>query len=125
MVNLFWKGKSNQFINLKNTIKNYASIFQEIDINSPNEKITGQKTFKKEEWRNKLFWADNLDVLYYLLNDFKEKIDLIYIDPPFFSGTNYRIKVEDKERHFEDHIKSHYTLSNYITLFCRRKNMTE
>ncbi|MFX1237420.1 MAG: DNA methyltransferase, partial [Promethearchaeota archaeon] len=32
----------------------------------------------------------------YLLEDFSEKIDLIYIDPPFFSGSDYIIEVGEK-----------------------------
>ena len=39
-------------------------------------------------WRNKLIWGDNLLVMGSLLEKFAGKIDLIYIDPPFFTGVN-------------------------------------
>ncbi len=37
---------------------------------------------------NRLFWGDNLHVMRQLPS---ESIDLIYIDPPFFSGRNYNV----------------------------------
>ena len=41
-------------------------------------------------WRNKIFWGDNLQVMSHLLKEFRGKIDLIYIDPPFDSKANYK-----------------------------------
>jgi len=43
---------------------------------------------------NKLFWGDNLQVLAHLLKEYRGKIDLIYIDPPFDSKAEYVKKVE-------------------------------
>jgi len=40
-------------------------------------------------WRNKLIWGDNLLVMGSLLEKFAGKIDLIYIDPPFATGTDF------------------------------------
>lgn len=52
---------------------------------------------KKEEygpevdgWRNKIFWGDNLQVMSHLLKEFRGKVDLIYIDPPFDSKAQYK-----------------------------------
>ncbi len=47
----------------------------------------------KENWINKLIWGDNLEILQYLLKKFEEKIDLIYIDPPFFTNSEFYHKV--------------------------------
>lgn len=41
-------------------------------------------------WRNKIFWGDNLQVMSHLLKEFRGKIDLIYIDPPFDSKIEYK-----------------------------------
>lgn len=49
-------------------------------------------------WRNKLFWGDNLQVMSHLLKQFRGKVDLVYIDPPFDSGADYRRKVTVKGR---------------------------
>ncbi len=46
-------------------------------------------------WTNLLFHGDNKEVLSTLLvNGFRGKIDLIYIDPPFDSGADYVRKVD-------------------------------
>ena len=47
-----------------------------------------------EGWRNKLIWGDNKYVLASLLDEFAGKIDLIYIDPPFDSRTDYSMRVQ-------------------------------
>lgn len=44
-------------------------------------------------WRNKIFWGDNLQVMSHLLKQFRGKVDLIYIDPPFDSKADYRKSV--------------------------------
>ena len=43
---------------------------------------------------NKLFWGDNLQVLSHLLKEYRGKIDLIYIDPPFDSKADYVRRVQ-------------------------------
>ena len=50
---------------------------------------------------NRLFWGDNLHVMRSLPS---ESIDLIYIDPPFFSGRNYNVIFGDRNelRSFTD-----------------------
>lgn len=40
-------------------------------------------------WMNKLFWGDNLQVMSHLLREFRGKVNLIYIDPPFDSKEDY------------------------------------
>ena len=43
----------------------------------------------EEGWRNKLIWGDNLLVMSSLLEQYAGKVDLIYIDPPFATGTDF------------------------------------
>lgn len=45
-------------------------------------------------WRNKIFWGDNLQVMSHLLKQYRGKVDLIYIDPPFDSGADYKKNVQ-------------------------------
>jgi adenine-specific DNA-methyltransferase len=47
-------------------------------------------------WRNKIFWGDNLQVMSHLLKEFRGKIDLIYIDPPFDSKADYKKRIKLK-----------------------------
>lgn len=53
----------------------------------------------KDGWMNKIFWGDNLQVMSHMLKEFRGKIDLIYIDPPFDSKADYkkRIKIKGNE----------------------------
>jgi hypothetical protein len=56
---------------------------------------------------NRLFWGDNLHVMRQLPS---ESIDLIYIDPPFFSGRQYRraeaeFPLEEKRKILEQAIE--------------------
>lgn len=41
-------------------------------------------------WRNKIYWGDNLQVMSHLLKEFRAKVNLIYIDPPFDSKIEYK-----------------------------------
>lgn len=54
---------------------------------------------KSAEDFNKLFWGDNLQVLSHLLKEYRGKVDLIYIDPPFDSAADYvrRVKVRGEK----------------------------
>ncbi len=45
------------------------------------------------EWRNRLIWGDKKYVLPSLLPEFAGKVNLIYIDPPFFTGTDQKIVI--------------------------------
>lgn len=47
-------------------------------------------------WLNKIYWGDNIQVMNHLLKEFRGKIDLIYIDPPFDSKADYKKKIELK-----------------------------
>lgn len=51
----------------------------------------------KNGWMNKIFWGDNLQVMSHMLKEYRGKIDLIYIDPPFASGADYKKKIEIKK----------------------------
>ncbi|MHA1235130.1 MAG: DNA methyltransferase [Promethearchaeota archaeon] len=89
MVKLTWENKSNISENIKDLKLRYFDYFEPANL--------GVGDFKGSKWKNLLFWGENLNVLHYLTNSFSGKIDLIYVDPPFFSGTNYKIEIEDEE----------------------------
>lgn len=50
----------------------------------------------KDGWMNKIFWGDNLQVMSHMLKEYRGKIDLIYIDPPFDSKADYKRKIQLK-----------------------------
>lgn len=47
-------------------------------------------------WINKIFWGDNLQVMSHLLKEYRGKIKMIYIDPPFDSKADYKKKIQLK-----------------------------
>lgn len=62
-----------------------------------------KETYGKEQdgWINKIYWGDNLQVMSHLLKDYRGKIDLIYIDPPFDSKADYKRKIEVRGKKVE------------------------
>lgn len=50
----------------------------------------------KDDWINKIFWGDNLQVMSHMLKEYRGKIDLIYIDPPFDSKADYKKTIKIK-----------------------------
>ena len=61
-------------------------------------------------WMNRIFWGDNLQVMSHLLKEYRGKVDLIYIDPPFDSKADYKKKIKLKRS-----IKA--TVENDLTAF--------
>jgi len=101
---LVWPGKYNDDGTLKE-VPRVSLPFQVIETVNESRatreerKSTGGSLFDVYEgkegdtfeagWRNKLIWGDNLLVMGSLLEKFAGKIDLIYIDPPFATGTDF------------------------------------
>ncbi|WP_448534274.1 hypothetical protein [Parathermosynechococcus lividus] len=52
-----------------------------------------QQNPRVDDFRNRLIWGDNKLVMASLLQEFKGKIDLIYIDPPFDVGADFSMSV--------------------------------
>jgi DNA modification methylase len=89
---LIWPGKRKE-------VERVELPFQTIEtINLPRgtrqEELFGGK---EDGWKNRLIWGDNLLVMGSLLKDFAGKINLIYIDPPFFTGTDQKIVIKAGE----------------------------
>lgn len=75
----------------------------------PELRWTGKRPFKSTQyfpaqkkesygdptdgWWNRIYWGDNVQVMSHLLREFRGKVDLIYIDPPFDSKAEYTKKV--------------------------------
>src|SRR6266436_4831109 len=101
---MVWPGKYNEDGTLKELPK-VSLPFQVIEtVNESRatreaQKVTSLGLFDVYEgkegdtfeagWRNKLIWGDNLLVMGSLVEKFSGRIDLIYIDPPFATGTDF------------------------------------
>lgn len=55
-----------------------------------------------DDWRNKIYWGDNLQVMSHLLKTYRGKITLIYIDPPFDSKADYKKTIKLKRKEVEN-----------------------
>lgn len=54
------------------------------------------------DWMNEIYWGDNLQVMSHLLKKYRGQIQLIYIDPPFDSKADYKLKVSLKNNSTEN-----------------------
>ena len=82
MVKLNWNEKNER-----------VNEFLENIVSSPLKITDTHQTKVDGERENLLIWGDNELILRSLLDDFKEKIRLIYIDPPFATGGDFNFKI--------------------------------
>ncbi len=113
---LIWEGKYDEYGN-RREIKLPSTPYplQKIEtIDEPHDRIKADRVVQDEifdetkfheghhhdSFRNMLIWGDNKLILHSLLDEYRGKIDLIYIDPPFDVGVDFSMKVhigEEKE----------------------------
>ncbi|MBY9010142.1 MAG: hypothetical protein KGD74_09790, partial [Candidatus Lokiarchaeota archaeon] len=96
MVKLIWENKNDLLNNISRLKTAYRDYYETIEVIPQKIKVSNS-----QNWKYMLFWGDNLNVAYHLLNNFEEKIDLIYLDPPFFSGSNYNISILEGETKYD------------------------
>jgi hypothetical protein len=93
MTELIWDGKYDHN-GRKTAPVRLALPFQDIEtVNESAQVRTLQLDLwsrgAEREWRNRLIWGDKKYVLPSLLPEFAGKINLIYIDPPFNTGSDF------------------------------------
>jgi len=71
------------------TINKFISNNELIQKNTENNQ---NFPFKVNGWDNLLIWGDNRDVINSLIKRFSNKIKIIYIDPPFATGGDFKFK---------------------------------
>jgi len=97
---LVWEGKYDEYGNRREVdIAGCAMPMQKIEtIDEPASRLKPLGLFDsekahKDDFRNMLIWGDNKLVMASLLKDFKGKIDLICIDPPFDVGADFTMDI--------------------------------
>lgn len=98
---LVWEGKYDEYGRRREVdIAGSAMPLQRIEtVDEPASRINVQGGLfnaakaHADEFRNRLIWGDNKLVMASLLKEFKGKIDLIYIDPPFDVGADFTMNV--------------------------------
>ncbi len=94
---LVWEGKYDEFGNRREAdVAGRAMPFQKIEtIDEPRSRAAAQGELfdagraHRDGFRNRLIWGDNRLVMASLLEEFRGKIRLIYIDPPFDVGADF------------------------------------
>ncbi|MER3414378.1 MAG: hypothetical protein C4341_09165, partial [Armatimonadota bacterium] len=104
---LVWEGKYDEYGN-RRAVKLPTSPLplQRIEtIDEPHDREKAQqlglfdeaafhRKAHRDDFRNMLIWGDNKLVMASLLEQFRGKIDLIYIDPPFDVGADFTMQVQ-------------------------------
>ncbi len=100
---LVWEGKYDEYGNRREVdIAGLAMPIQRIEtIDQPRSEAAAagqlalfeKKKKRLDDFRNRLVWGDNKLVMASLLTEFKGKVDLIYIDPPFDVGADFTMPV--------------------------------
>ncbi|WP_448560907.1 site-specific DNA-methyltransferase, partial [Trichothermofontia sp.] len=100
---LIWEGKYDEYGNRREVdIAGCAMPMQKIEsIDEPRRaaategqlELFEQQNPRVDDFRNRLIWGDNKLVMASLLQEFKGKVDLIYIDPPFDVGADFSMSV--------------------------------
>ncbi len=98
---LIWEGKYDEYGKRREVDIAGASMpLQKIEtVDEPRSRSEVQgllfepETAHRDDFRNMLIWGDNKLVMASLLKEYKGRIDLIYIDPPFDVGADFTMKV--------------------------------
>ena len=97
---LIWEGKYDEYGNRREVdIAGCAMPMQKIEtIDEPASRLKPLGLFDaekahKDDFRNMLIWGDNKLVMASLLKDFRCKIDLICVDPPFDVGADFTMDI--------------------------------
>ncbi len=111
-VRLVWDGKTNNIQPAAEGIKH-----QTIEFVNPCQASSYDSIFdlwiqkpdpaRREEPNGRIFRADNLQLMNYLINNgYRESFDLIYIDPPYLSSSAYNstVKIKDTVSDTSDYI---------------------
>ena len=104
---LVWEGKYDEYGNRRPvSIPSSPLPLQRIEaIDEPRDRekalqltMFDEAAFNKkahrDDFRNMLVWGDNKLVMASLLEQFRGKVDLIYIDPPFDVGADFSMQVQ-------------------------------
>lgn len=89
-VRLTWDGKRSDVRGLALPIQ----VVEEIGVARANLGTFDEIAVGDDQgWRNRLVWGDNAHVLASLADELAGEVDLVYIDPPFDSRQDYKVRI--------------------------------
>lgn len=88
-VRLEWDGKTAEVPRLRLPLQVVETV------NSPraDRGTIFEQAAAEDAWRNRLIWGDNLHALASLTEELAGQVDLVYIDPPFDSRQDYKVRI--------------------------------
>lgn len=103
---LVWEGKYDEFGNRREVnLGTLVLPLQKIEtIDEPRSRAEEQGSLfdaakaHRDGFRNRLIWGDNKLVGASLLQDFRNAIDLVYVDPPFDVGADFTMDISIGDR---------------------------
>ncbi len=92
MAQLIWNGKhaKEQETFIKSTIATQHLCTYESFAGQPTDKSSNSPFASSQRWYNRLILGDKNAVLPALLSEFAGQVNLIYIDPPFMTGRDFK-----------------------------------
>ncbi len=128
MPKLYWEKKDenhtqksnysqNEFQVCELLINPIISSFVSDNEASKNKRPRNQKQEKDSTtWKNLLIWGENKSIMGALSHKFSNKINLIYIDPPYATGGNFESK------HLSERVK--HSREKKLTLIYGKEELT-
>lgn len=86
---LTWDGKRTDVRGLALPVQ----VVEEIGVARANIGTFDEVRAGDDSWRNRLIWGDNAHVLASIADELAGRVDLIYIDPPFDSRQDYKVRI--------------------------------
>jgi len=127
---LVWEGKYDEFGNRREV--NFAGLampLQKIEtIDEPRSRAEEQGSLfnaakaHHDDFRNRLIWGDNKLIAASLLQEFRGRIRLVYIDPPFDMGTDFNFRVPIGDNGSADKQQSLLEMVAYRDMWGRGKD---
>lgn len=98
---LVWEGKYDEYGRRREVaLPNFPLAMQRIEtIDEPRDSSRAQgslfddATAHRDDFRNRLVWGDNKLAITALLGEFRGSVKLIYIDPPFDVGADFKMNL--------------------------------
>ena len=104
MPKLYWEKKDENHTQKSNYSQNEFQVCELLinpiisSIVSDNEVLKNKRSMNQKQekgsttWKNLLIWGENKSIMRALNDKFSNKINLIYIDPPYATGSNFESK---------------------------------
>ena len=111
---LVWEGKYDEYGRRREVqLPSFPLVLQKVEtIDEPRDREKAEQgtlfdegafteSAHRDDFRNRLIWGDNKLALGALLNEFRGKVKLIYIDPPFDVGADFTMTLQVGQEGFE------------------------